>query len=179
MATSRAVDPPPHWGLLLAVAAVPFLVLAGLSVGVCEIGSSTTAAWVQAIGSVLVIWQAYRMGQSRERAEIRGALKHAAIFKASVLDCLVALRHAAECHDRFGLAQAKAALADALDLGKAVRMELLEPLDALAVSRFRTCAARTRDFEVGPNSEAFDFPFIANEAQQLLNDCVAADRSRT
>lgn len=74
--------------LLAAVAAVPFIVLGGVAIGIDVISSDATAAWVQAIGSLLAvaiaIYVPYNLHMKDLKRQREAEIAHAHVVAASV-----------------------------------------------------------------------------------------------
>jgi hypothetical protein len=136
--------------------------------------SSSAPAWVQAIGSIGVIWQAYRIGHKNDRAIARGAKNQATIFKAAVRDAMAEMLMSAQLRDAWGYRNGLADLSVAIDLGRAVRLDLLKDLDVVSISRFRSIAARAARCESTIDS-AFDYGFYANMLDLLMKECERAE----
>lgn len=140
---------------------------------------SEWAAWVQAVGSVAAIGIAIVLGRATDRDQRRHARNNTIAFAATTTGAIDLLVKVAEKGTLPDIGLARASLETCVQLGSAIRLELL-PLDAIsAVVTIRSLAAqaaeacRRYEIDLNPNSKAV-LDSVVRRCQEKAADHIEA-----
>jgi hypothetical protein len=100
--------------------------------------SEDGAAWIQAVGSVGAILVAIWVSNSAERRSQHAASELAALFKACMLDGSYNLLHATWTESSLLVQRSVAEIQDGLEIGRAIDLGRLPPIEALKIVRIRS-----------------------------------------